>query len=192
MMKTNKLVYILLPILYVNITLKAQQKSNFSFLIGANINNPHQLLENTNNTNDVNEQKAMGSVFVAIAYKNKIQLMLGNEIAESPINNNLNNDVYLSLRAYFLKEDQKLRPYAEVGYLINSYGDNSIKKESLLGFILATGMVYKLNKFVSFDLGISYNYKTYKYEVRARPSELPIEIIADRFMAKTGVIFKVF
>ncbi|MCX6185611.1 MAG: hypothetical protein NTU43_01265 [Bacteroidetes bacterium] len=76
----------------------AQQKSNFSFLLGANINNPHQLIENTNNPNDIKEAKAFGSIYLGIIYKNKIQFMLCNEIIESSVKFRNCNDVFLGSR----------------------------------------------------------------------------------------------
>jgi hypothetical protein len=57
---------------------------------------------------------------------------------------------------------------------------------------LGTGIIYKLNKYVLFDLGINYLYKEIKYKDRlVSPDFPPVELTIDRFMVKTGLIFKI-
>jgi hypothetical protein len=151
-------------------------------------------MENANNPNDVNEQKSLGSIFASLSYKNRIQLMIINEIPETSAKFRMNNnDLYLSSRIYFLKQSLKLKPYLEIGTIINSYGDNTRAIESLFGGFLGAGMVYKLNNYVLFDLGVNYGYKEVKYKDKLVPPDFPsVELIIDRFMFKTGLIFKIY
>jgi hypothetical protein len=89
------------------------------------------------------------------------------------------------------KEKHKIKPYLEGGSLINNYGDVSILKESLFGYILGTGIIYKINKIISLELSTNYINKEYKYNILARPTDLPVEVDIDRIIVKTGLIFKV-
>jgi len=175
-------------------TANAQQKSNFSLCFGANINNPHQLLENSNNPNDVNtinnNQKAVGNMWVGLCYKNLFQIGINNELNGTSFTNT-NADLYITSRVYLLNENFKIKPYLETGILINSYGNISILREGLLGYLVGTGFTVKLNKTVKLDLGLGYTYKEFKYQILARPTDLPTEITIDRFMIRTGLIFKI-
>ena len=172
----------------------AQQKSNFSLLLGANINNPHQLLENSNNPNDVNTinntQKAYGNMWAGLSYRNTIQLSLSNELNISSFNIT-NADLFINGRVYLAKEKHKIKPYVEGGSLINNYGDVSILNESLFGYIIGLGVIYKINKIISLELSTNYISKDYKYNILARPTDLPVEVDIDRIIVKTGLIFKV-
>jgi hypothetical protein len=172
----------------------AQQKSNFSLLLGANINNPHQLLENSNNPNDVNTinntQKAYGNMWAGLSYRNTIQLSLSNELNISSFNIT-NADLFITGRVYLAKEKHKIKPYVEGGSLINNYGDVSILKESLFGYVIGLGVIYKINKIISLELSTNYISKDYKYNILARPTDLPVEVDIDRIIVKTGLIFKV-
>jgi len=172
----------------------AQQKSNFSLLLGANINNPHQLLENSNNPNDVNTinntQKAYGNMWAGLSYRNTIQLSLSNELNISSFNIT-NADLFITSRVYLAKEKHKIKPYVEGGSLINNYGDVSILKESLFGYVIGLGVIYKINKIISLELSTNYINKDYKYNIIARPTDLPVEVSVDRIIVKTGLIFKV-
>lgn len=172
----------------------AQQKSNFSLCFGANINNPHQLLENSNNPNDVNtinnNQKAYGNMWAGLSYRNTIQLSLSNELNIASFNIT-NADLFVIGRIYLAKDKHKIKPYLEVGSLINNYGDVSILKESLFGYVIGIGVIYKINKKISLELSTNYFNKDYKYNILARPTDLPVEVSIDRIIVKTGLIFKV-
>ncbi len=189
----NYIIFLINFSLIVNVlnnNLNAQQKSNFSFHIGTNINNPHQLIENTNSTYDVNEQKAMGSLFGAIGYKSKFLLILNNEISQTNVKFGSNNDLFLNGRIYLLKKLINLKPFIETGFLINTYGDNNLRIENLFGFIVSNGIIFKLNKYVYLDFSINYVYKEYKFENLNFPQKnLDIETKIDRFNLKTGLIF---
>lgn len=191
-----KLIFYMVFIIGLNVVANAQQKSNFSLLLGANINNPHQLLENSNNPNDViglyNTQKPFGNMWVGITYKNKIQIGLENEI---PVSNGKlrinNNDTYLTSRYYFLKK--KIQPYVNGAILINSYGDNTVTIKNLSGYQYGFGLIIKINKIVYFDLTLNNTTKKIDYIDRLNPT-LPVNMInlsIDRFMIRTGLIFKV-
>jgi hypothetical protein len=194
--KLFKLFSFLSLLIGFNTLTQGQQKSNFSLLLGANINNPHQLIENSNNPNDVigvyNTQKPFGNLWIGISFKNKIQIGLENEI---PVSNGKlrinNNDTYLSCRYYFLKN--KIQPYVNGAILINSYGDNTVTIKNLSGYQYGLGLIIKINKIVYFDLALNNTNKKIDYIDRLNPT-LPENIInlsIDRFMIRTGLIFKV-
>jgi hypothetical protein len=192
--KPFKLISFFCLLIGFNTLTQGQQKSNFSLLLGANINNPHQLIENSNNPNDVigvyNTQKPVGSIWIGIAYKNSFQISLNNEL-NNTFFNDANSDISLLLRGYILKSNKKIKPYLETGILIKNYGNVSLIKESLFGYLIGTGLTIKLNRLVNLDLGFNYVYKEYKYNIIARPTDLPVEVNIDRFMIKTGLIFRV-
>ncbi len=188
-----KYLFTLLLILIMNSKISAQQQSNFSFLVGANINNPHQLIENSNNPNDVYAEKAFGNLYAAVSYKNRIQLMLSNEIIETNVRYRNSNDVFIGTRIYFLKDTVKLKPYIEAGTIVNSYTDKSIELKSFFGVFYGAGLTYKINKYVFFDLGINYQIKEIVYKDNTWPASFsPFQMNTERYLIKTGLIFKMY
>lgn len=189
----TKLIITLLFISSINNSISAQHKSNFSFLVGANINNPHLLFENSNNPSDVYAEKAFGNLYLSVLYKNRAQLMIINEITESNTRYTYNNDVFLGTRFYLLKDTVKLKPYVEAGTILNSYGDKTIELKSVFGVFYGAGLTYKLNKYVYFELGLNYQIKEIVYNDNIwPPAYSPFQINSERYMIKTGLIFKMF
>lgn len=187
-----KLVILIVLIIITNIkTAIAQNNKKLSFLIGANISNPHQLFEGANASTDVKSLKAWGNIYGALVYKNKFQLSLGNELNEFTSTSNFNNDLYLNLRYILLKESLKCKPYLETGLILNTYGESPYVVSSQKSFQFNLGFIYKINSTINLDFGISQQFRKMELYDSVLWNDDEITLTIDRFMIRTGLIFKV-
>lgn len=188
-LKTLLLVYICLTSFNIS---KAQNNSSFNILIGANISNPNQLFEGNSSPSDFNNDlKSWGNLHISVMYKNRFQLGFGQELNEYSLVSKYPKDFYIFGRFYFLKDTAKVKPYIEANYILNTYGGSIYKIKDQLSFGYGVGIIYKLNKIVSLDIGLGMQYRDIELEKDiSANSSTKIEI--NRLMFKTGLLFKVF
>jgi hypothetical protein len=186
--------YIILLILFINcfkFNIQAQNNPRLHFLIGANISNPHQLFEGAINVYGSRSLKPFGNVYGALIYKNKYQLSLGNELNEYSDLSNFNTDLFLNFRYYFLKDSAIFKPYIETGLVLKTYGESPYIVKNQQSYHFNLGFVYKLSPLVNFDFGISQQFRKMELYDVATWSDDEITLTIDRFMIRTGLIFKV-
>jgi hypothetical protein len=173
------------------------QKRKLNLLIGANINNPHQLIEGTKSQTDYSSfrdgnQNSYGNIFLGILYKNKWQLSLSQELNEKNIIGNSNIDYILNARYYFLNDSFYFNPYAEIGTIIATNAGGEIKNQKSIQF--SAGFIYKINPIISFDFGLSLLTREYNIsgtQFARPPFTFNNDVTYNRFMMKTGLIFKI-
>jgi hypothetical protein len=189
---SSKLVVLIFLIIILNIRIVIAQKNNkLSFVIGANINNPTQIFEGSNSPTDIKSLKAWGNIYGALVYKNKYQLSIGNELNEFTSTSNFNNDLYLNIRYSFLKDSLKFHPYFETGLILNTYGESPYVVKSQQSYHFNLGFTYKISNYVKFDFGISQQFRKMELYDAALWNDDEISLTIDRFMIRTGLIFRV-
>jgi hypothetical protein len=189
-MKFKTTILLIICILFYKKT-NAQKNSEFSFTIGANISNPHQLFEGEEAINHISDRKAWGNIYGAILYKNKYQLSLGNELNEYTYSSNYNNDLFLNIRYYFLKDTAQFKPYLESGLVLKTFGQSPYIVTSQQSFHFNLGFIIKFSNNVSFDFGIGQQFRQMELYDTPTWSNDKISLTVDRFMVKTGLIFNV-
>lgn len=168
----------------------AQKNKKLEFLIGANISNPHQLFEGEEAINHLG-RKAWGNIYGALLYKNKYQLSIGNELNEYTYSSYYNNDLFLNFRYYFLKDTSVIKPYLESGIVIKTFGQSPFIITSQQSYHFSVGLILKISNNVSFDFGISQQYRQIEAYDTPSWSDDKITLTSNRFMVKTGLIFKI-
>lgn len=168
----------------------AQQNKRFCFAIAANISNPHQLFEGQNNITTFNTIKPWGNIYGAIIYRNKYQLSLGNELNETSTGY-YTNDLFLNARFYFLRDTIKIKPYFETGLVLNTFGFNEFTVINKYSYQFSIGFICNLSKGVLFDFGISQQFREVELTSKASWNKDIQNIVIERFMVKTGLIFKI-
>ncbi len=189
-MKFKTTLLLLVCILFYKKT-NAQKNSNISFVIGANISNPHQLFEGEEAINHISDRKAWGNIYGALLYKNRYQLSIGNELNEYTYSSNYNNDLFLNLRYYFLKDTIVIKPYLEAGLVLKTFGESPYIVSSQQSYHVNLGFIFKISTNVAFDFGIGQQFRQMELYDTATWSNDRITLTVDRFMVKTGLIFKV-
>lgn len=187
MNRINLMVFILLFTLKIN----AQNNNKWSLLVGGNVCNPNQLIEGSETEGDFNMLKPYGNMFAALCYKNKFALGFGKELNEHTFLSAYPKDFYIFSRCTLLKDSLKLRPYIEIGYTLNTYGSDRYYYKSQNSYNYGIGLVYKLNSIISLDLHIGMQHRELKLENKADWNNDKTDLTIDRFMIKTGLIFKV-
>lgn len=169
----------------------AQNNSKFNFVIGANICNPHQLFEGQNNITTFGSIKPWGNIYGGLVFKKKYQLIIGNELNDYSSGTNYFNDLFVNLRYVFLRDTSKIRPYFETGFIINTFGFSTFTVNNQQSYHLNAGVLFNLNKIIIFDFGISQQYREIEYNSNVSWSNDKKSLLVDRFMVRTGLIFKV-
>jgi hypothetical protein len=190
MKKINILIIIsALNILFIVKTVKAQEDKKFNLYIGANICNPHQLIEGSSNFTDINSLKAFGNITLGVSYKNKIQINVSNELNEFNGYNYLINDFNLNLR-YFILKEKLITPYIELGTLLGSVGSSTSNVINQKSICYELGLIGKINNIVSYNFSVNYQLREINITVGSLSTGNKEEINIDRFMVRTGLIFK--
>ena len=188
----NKYILIFLSVFITKYNyLFSQENKKILFLIGANISNPHQLFEGATTTLNTRGLKPYGNIFGALLFKNKYQLSIGNELNEYSDLSKYNNDLYLNIRYYFLKDGANFKPYFETGLVLKTFGESPYIVSSQQSYHFNIGFIYKISNHINFDFGLSQQFRQIELYDVASWSDDTISLTIDRFMVRTGLIFKV-
>lgn len=181
----------LLSLLIISININAQNISKFNLLIGANISNPNQLIEGSESIDDYKMIKPFGNMFACLSYKNKYMIGVGKELNEYTFYSKYPKDFYVFIRVVFLKDTLKLRPYCELSYILNTYGNNGDYYKNQNSYSYGIGFIYKINRIIDLDLNAGMLHREIELESKSVWVGEKKSINADRFMIRTGLIFKI-
>lgn len=184
-------IVILTILLVLSLKTTAQNNSKFGLIVGANVCNPNQLIEGSETIDDFKQVKPYGNMFVAISYKNRYVIGFGKELNEYTFYSRYPKDFYGFVRLVLLKDTARFKPYIEFGYILNTYGNDRFNYKSQNSYMYGIGVIYKLNKIISLDLGLGMQHREMDLESRLSWDKDQTKITLDRFMFKTGLIFKV-
>lgn len=185
MLKIYCMLKIILVICILSNKVCGQENKKIKLVIGSNISNPHHLLENTKSHTDISNGSAFGSLYLGMIFKNRLQLNLITELNEFRGLNSINTDIIISVRYYYFNKLNSLKPYIELGTIVNSNGVvmNNVKNQKSLCSEL--GLIYKLNKIV--NLSFSFNYQVRKMELDYSKYDFMETLNTNRTMFKTGL-----
>lgn len=190
-MKVYKIL-VLTTLLALILRANAQNNSMFNFIIGANLTNPNQLIEGSETIDDFKLTKPYGNMYAAISYKNKYILGFGKELNEYTLESKYPKDFYVFAKYILLKDSTKFKPYLEIGYVLNTYGSDRYNYKSQNSYMYGIGIIYNINKIINLDLNMGIQHRDMELEDKAYWSNNKTNISLDRFIFKTGLVFKIF